>query len=97
MILCCLTYFLHVVLHYDLVQEGITSPCLETLSNAEDALSVPSQTVDMDKDSLPTNVPATEVRVQHSSLYDILTFLFTRTKFFITSGYIDSLMYMIFI
>lgn len=65
--------FLHVVLLYDLVQEGSTSSCLETLSNPDDVPSLPSQTLDLDEGSLPINVPATEVRVQHCSLYDFLT------------------------
>ncbi|KAK1393651.1 hypothetical protein POM88_012707 [Heracleum sosnowskyi] len=55
------------------IEEGNTAPCLETLSNTDDVPSVPSQTVDLDEGSLPTNVPAkergqgtTNMRLDHS-------------------------------
>lgn len=87
---------LHVVLHHDLIQEGNTSPRLETLSNPDNVPSVPFQTVDLDEGSLPTNVPATDVRVQ-AVLYDSFGLVVYKDQFCIASGYTDSLIYMAFI
>lgn len=86
--------FLHVVLHHDLIQEGNTSPCLKTHFNPEDVPSVPFQTVDLDEGSLPTDVPATDVRVK-AVLYNFFDLVVYKDQFCITSEYTDSLIYMI--